>query len=141
MKNLWPEEFKPKEIKSAKVILKEQAMLLPKLTGDMVYAEVKKMKKIDAIQAPHNNDFSYSFYLLGKFLEGYSFKVLDFSYPITMYPVKITLDELIAKEMETKEQIEIKDENEFISILGKVLNSDRIKDIVGSIIQLSSSEQ
>ncbi|MBU2620833.1 MAG: hypothetical protein KKD92_00755 [Proteobacteria bacterium] len=140
MKNLWPEEFKPKEIKPAKAIIDEQAKLLPKITGDMVYAQVKKLRPIEANQLDHQNDFSYSFYLVAKFLQGYSFKVLVFSHPITMYPVKITLDELIADEIQSNREFEIKDENEFISILGKVLTSDRIMDVVGSIIRLSSEQ-
>ena len=140
MKNLWPEDFKSKEIKSAKAILDEQSKLLPKITGDMVYASVKKMRAIEAIRGDHKNDFSYSFFLLAKFLEGYSFKVLDFSHPITMYPVKVTLDELIADEVQSDQEFEIQNENEFIPILGKVLNSERIKDVVGSIIRLSSEQ-
>ncbi len=140
MKNLWPEEFKPKEIKSVKLILDEQSNLLPKITGDMVYAKVKTMGVSEAYRTDHANDFSYSFYLLAKFLEEYSFKVLDFSHPVTMYPVKVTLDELIADEIQCNREIEINDENEFISILGTVLNSDRIKDVVGSIIRLSSEQ-
>lgn len=140
MKNLWPEDFKSKEIKSAKAILDEQSKLLPKITGDMVYALVKKMRAIEAMRVDHKNDFSYSFLLLAKFLEGYSFKVLDFSHPITMYPVKVTLDELLADEVQSDQEFEIQNENEFISILGKVLTSERIKDVVGSIIRLSSEQ-
>ncbi len=100
----------------------------------------KKMRAIEAIRGDHKNDFSYSFFLLAKFLEGYSFKVLDFSHPITMYPVKVTLDELIADEVQSDQEFEIQNENEFIPILGKVLNSERIKDVVGSIIRLSSEQ-
>ena len=74
MKNLWPEEFKPKEIKSVKSVLDEQSKLLPKITGDMVYAKVKTMGRTEAYRTDHKNDFSYSFYILAKFLEGYSFK-------------------------------------------------------------------
>jgi CRISPR/Cas system-associated protein Csx1 len=140
MKNLWPEEFKPKEIKSVKAIIDEQSKLLPKITGDLVYANVKKMGLSEAFKGEHVNDFSYSFYLVAKFLEGYSFKILDFSHPITIYPVKVTLDELIADEIQCDREFDINNENEFISILGKVVNSDRIKDVVGSIIRLSSEQ-
>ena len=140
MKNLWPEEFKAKEIKSVKSILEEQSKLLPKITGDMVYATVKKLGDVEAIQLDHENDFCYSFYLIAKFLRGYSFKVLDFSYPITIYPVKITLDELIAEELQCEQAFEIKKEEEFVAILIKILNSERILDVIGSIIKLSSEQ-
>ncbi|OGR10648.1 MAG: hypothetical protein A2097_05985 [Desulfobacula sp. GWF2_41_7] len=140
MKNLWPEDFKAKELKSVKAVLEEQAKLLPKITGDMVYAKIIGMGRLESMQRDHVNDFSYSFNLIAKFLKGYSFKVLDFSYPVTMYPVKITLDELIAEEMQCESVFEVNNENEFIAILGGILNSNRIKDIVGSIIKLSSEQ-
>jgi hypothetical protein len=140
MKNLWPEEFKAKEIKSVKGILEEQSKLLPKITGDMVYATLKQMDYIESLKLDHKNDFSYSFYLAAKFLKGYSFKVFDFSYPITIYPAKITLDELIAEEMQCDDEFSVNNEDEFISILIKILNSERIKDVIGSIIKLSSEQ-
>ena len=60
--------------------------------------------------------------------------------PVPLFTVKVTLDDLIAEEIQCNREFEINNEDEFISILGKVLNSDRIKDVVGSIIRLSSEQ-
>ncbi len=140
MKNLWPEEFKPNEVNPPKKILDEQSGLLPKLTGDMVYAKVKEMGGVDAIMRGHNNDFSYSYYLLGKFLKNYSFKVFDFSHSITMYPVDVSIDEEIAKELDAGIDSRIENEDEFIRFIGAIFKSERIKSIIGSIIQLSGTK-
>ncbi|BCS94527.1 hypothetical protein DSLASN_01590 [Desulfoluna limicola] len=139
MENLWPTSFEEINVKPAKQILDEQAVLLPKLTGDMVYAQIAKIDAEMEVFEDHYNDFCYTFVLKGKFLNNYSFKVFNFSHEIALYPIKIHLDELLAKELNTNISIEIRNEAHFISILGKTLNSNRIKDVVGSIIKLSSS--
>ncbi|MFV2058724.1 MAG: hypothetical protein ACC707_19855 [Thiohalomonadales bacterium] len=137
MKNLWPEEFKPNEVKPPKQILDEQSQLLPNLTGDMVYAKVKEMSEIAAVMADHNDDFSYSFYLHGKFLNKYSFKVFDFSHSITMYPINVTIDNVIAEELGMQEDACLDNEGEFIKLISAIFNSERLKTVIGSIIQLS----
>ncbi|MEJ1355709.1 MAG: hypothetical protein RPU39_13610 [Candidatus Sedimenticola sp. (ex Thyasira tokunagai)] len=139
MKNLWPEGFKPSKVNAPKKILEEQSALLPQLTGDMVYAKVKNMDAVDAIMKDHSNDFSYSYYLHGKFLKKYSFKAFDFSHSITMYPVRISIDEHIASELGAEQVSQAENEDEFVRIIESVFNSERIKNIIGSIIQISGA--
>lgn len=137
MKSLWPEVFEAKKVKPVKTILNEQSKLLPKLTGDMVFASVVKT---NAIQPESKNDFSYFYFLKGRFLKSYSFKVLDFSHGVTIYPVVLTLDELIAKELNLNEGLEFNGEEEFIKFLGSIYKSERLKDVIESIIQLSTEK-
>jgi hypothetical protein len=106
----------------------------------MVLAMVSRMGNRAAIMNDHENDFKFSFLMKGKFLRNYSFKVFDFSHDITMYPIKMSLDELIAHELNVDESLEIMNEDEFVNILGKILSSERINDIIGSIIRISASE-
>lgn len=138
MKNLWPEGFEAKNIRPANQILEEQAALLPKLTGDMVLAEVYKMSSAMAMMEDHENDFSYSFYLKGKFLKKYAFKVFMFSHDITLYPLKVTLDEVLANELHLNEEIVVNSEEQFESFIEQVLTSERLTDIIGSIIRISA---
>lgn len=140
MKNMWPKEFKPNEVKPPKKILDEQSKLLPNLTGDMVYAEIKAMGTVDSIMKGHENDFNYSYYLIGKFLKDYSFKLFDFSHSITMYPVKVTIDEEMAKEFNAEQSMHLDNEEEFINLVGSIFNSGRVKSIIGSIIQISGAK-
>ena len=140
MKNLWPEEFKPNEVNSPKKILDEQSKLLPKLTGDMVFAKVIEMSEYDAAVLNHKDDFSYQFYLLGKFLKNYKFKVFDFSHSITMYPVDVSVDDEIAEELGIEEDARLENEEDFIKLIGIVFGSERLKTVIGSIIQISGDK-
>ena len=142
MTNYWPQMFEENNRLSAKNLLEEQARLLPKLTGDMVYAEVSDMTDFDAFDKNVQNDFNYRFDILGKFLSNYRFNVCCFSHDITLYPVKFNIDEIVAKELNISRSFEgyihsINDEEALKTFIGKVLTSERMKMVIGSIIGLS----
>jgi hypothetical protein len=140
MQNLWPENFDIKDSKPVKEILDEQSSFLPKLTKGMVYAETKSMSPTDKIFGGHENDFSYSFYIKGQFLTKYSFKILDISHPITLYPVLVSVDSEVATGLELESHIEINNETEFSLLLEKVFRSEQLVKIIGSIMKLSPKQ-
>lgn len=143
MKNLWPEKFEENNKPSAKNIIEEQAKLLPKLTGGIVYAEVAPLSEMDAMSNSMGNDFSFRFDLRGKFLENYYFNVCMFSHDITLYPVKFRIDEKVASELSVKKTplyghvATVDTPEQLEQLLARVLTSERIKSVVGSIIRLS----
>lgn len=142
MKNLWPEKFDENKLPTAKSIFEEQAKLLHTITEGIVSAEVLSVDYIEALRKSMNNDFIYRFDIVGKFLENYRFSVLWFSHDITLYPVKVLLDEGIAKELGIRESlgehsVELRTTEDIDQFLGSVLNSSRLKNIIGSIIRLS----
>ena len=148
MKNLWPEGFTENEKITARQMLEEQSKLLPKLTGDLVYAEVSELSPIEAareslFRGELQGEFVYSFDIRGKFLEKYRFRVLSFSHDIAFYPVLIRLDELLGKELKIPEgpseapTITINEPEELEKFLSSVLRSERIGKVVGSLIKLS----
>ena len=140
MKNLWPDSFEENTKLSAKNLLEEQAKLLLKITNGVVFAEVVEMSQLDAIQYSINDDFTYSFNIRGKFLEGYSFKAMWFSHDVTLYPVNFRLDEQLAREFEIQDPLKrrrIVDPDKLETFIGEVLTSKRIKNVVGSILKLS----
>ncbi|MEW7987051.1 MAG: hypothetical protein AB2799_14775 [Candidatus Thiodiazotropha sp.] len=143
MKNLWPDAFEENDKPTAKSALEEQAKLLPKITNGIVFAEIVEMSDLDATSHSMINDFSFRFNILGKFLEGYRFRVLSFSHDITLYPVKFLIDSGIGSEIGIKPDIIMKhttvvnDPTELENLLTSILSSQRIKDIVGSILRLS----
>ena len=140
MTSYWPEEFKPVPTTPPKKILDEQSAILSKMTGGKVQSKTIKKDAMEAAITKHLNDFSYSFQISGNSLKNYSFKVFDFSHSITLYPVKITLDVEIQAELGRDNKIfEVGDEEEFISIIKLIFNSDRLKKIIGAIIQLSDN--
>lgn len=145
MKNLWPGKFEENKELSAKTILEEQAKLLPTLTDGVVFAEVSPMNRMDKLSRPITDDFIFRFDLCGNFLENYRFNVLVFSHDITLYPVKFLIDERIAKEIglpedsfgDTERVKIVNSSEELESFLHTILNSERIKNVVGSIVRLS----
>ena len=140
MKNLWPDSFEENTKASARSMLEEQAKLLPKLTNGVVFAEVAELDKMTALGESMNDEFSYRFNILGKFLEGYKFQVMMFSHDITLYPVRFRLDEQLATELGISDPLrrtEISEPDELEKFIGTVLTSNRIKDVVGSILKLS----
>ncbi len=141
MKNLWPESFHESTLPSVKTILEEQASLLAKLTGDMVFAEV-----VEDLLSPValTGKFSYRFNIIGKFLDNYKFRVMTFSHDITLYPIKFILDEQLGEELGIEPDpitgghiMQIEDPEEVEIFLKSVLSSKRIQDVVGSILKLS----
>ncbi|MCK4823090.1 hypothetical protein KA005_45440 [bacterium] len=140
MKNLWPESFKEYDAEPPKVIFEQQAKLLPKLTGDLVYAEVSELSTRESLYDGLRDDFRYGFYLTGKFLENYSFKVLSFSHDIAFYPAKLNIDSEIKKELGIKSRfVEVESPVELESLLQKFFSSKRLSKVIGSIMKISKT--
>ena len=145
MKNLWPGKFEESKIPSAKTLLEEQARLLPKLTGDMVFAEITELDSLRDYKAKSeiDNEFMYKFSLRGRFLENYNFNVFSFSHDITLYPVMFYLDEKLGAELRIIKSVldryvaSAKNQEELEKFIDTILKSDRIKSVVGSIMRLS----
>ena len=143
MKNLWPETFPENNRPAAKNILEEQAKLLSKLTSGIVYAEVSPLAELEAAGTYMSNDFAFRFDILGKFLESYRFNVLMFSHDITLYPVRFRVDEKIGSELGIKRKIaegcvtEIDSPEALETFLARVLITERLKSVIGSIMRLS----
>ncbi len=139
MKNLWPDNFSENEQIPMKLILEEQAKLLPKLTGDLIYAEVSELNLADQ---DFNNDLSYRFDIKGKFSKKYRFWLLSFSHDITLYPVEIRLDEVLSEELQlleiiTGQTITINEPEQVEEFLASVLRSERVSKVIGFIMKLS----
>jgi len=138
MKNLWPGSFKAHDFEAPKSIFEEQARLLPKLTGDLVYAEVSELNPDRSYLEGIRKDFAYGFYLKGKFLENYSYKVLSFGHDITFYPISLYINSEIRKELGIGQPlVEVESPTELESVLQRVLVSDRLSKIIGAIMKIS----
>lgn len=140
--NLWPIEFEENNNTAAKQFLEEQAKLLPTLTGDLVYAEVKQITEMETPTGSIDNDFIFRFDLRGKFLQNYRFTVFTFSHDITLYPVKFLLDEKIGAELGIEKSIrhyiaKVDTPEILEKLVESIFRSERLKTIVGSIMRLS----
>ncbi len=142
MQNMWPDSFPENDKIAAKNLFEEQAKLLAKLTNGVIYAEVSELDAIDAITSSMKNDFAYRFDIFGKFLKSYRFNVLTFSHDITLYPVKFRLDEKLGTELRLGRGpggflVSIETPEDLQAFVPRVLSSERLKSVIGSILRLS----
>ena len=86
------------------------------------------------------NSFTYEFYLSSKYTPKFKYRVLFINYGITYYPLKIVLDETIATQIGCENTIQLENESEFKTVLGKILNSDKLKSVINSLFALNVQE-
>lgn len=147
MENLWGELIK-KEINTPKKILEEQSTYLEDITKGYVYAEVVRKK---GKERPEFGEFVFHYLLKGKYLEDYSYKLLELTHTFNIYPVYITLDEFIYDEIQNTSKgfdefecdengycVTASDEEEFMKILKIVLSSKEVINTVSGIIAVSN---
>lgn len=140
MENLWPDFSKIESIRVPAEILEEQAKLLPKITNDMIYATVEKDENIDPYVTADLAllDFKYNFYIRAKFIESYGFRVFKLYHDIVIYPIHIDLDRSIRSELGIDTGIiQIDNEKEFIDFIKEVFGSNKIRNVISSLISLS----
>lgn len=80
------------------------------------------------------NEFTYEFFITSKHTTNFVYRVFFLRYGISIYPLRIVLDETIAKEIERNTKEKCESENDFYELLGEILNSDKIKTVVNSLL-------
>ena len=138
MEDLWPDDLVDDgDLERTPVtILKEQASLLGKKTKNIVKAKVEKS---DALYAGRNRvlgDLSYVFLIYAPALGDYTYMLFAISHDIHLYPVRFLVDEAIANEMglQQPEKVAIANsEQEFVTILSRILKSQKMRQIVNVI--------
>lgn len=137
--NLWPEFESFSDFKTPKEILEQQAKFLPKLSGEIIYAEIIDVSYDEYIVGEaEEGEFSYKFVLKSKFMDKYQFEIFTMSHDISIYPVRITLDSSTKQELGiTTRYANAATEDQFIKLLSNILHSKRIKTVISSLIKLS----
>ncbi|MCR4315107.1 MAG: hypothetical protein NUW37_02025 [Planctomycetes bacterium] len=140
MANLWgkAEDFKAVDIPTPKSILEEQAEYLREATNGDVYAEVSDLSG-SASWNFEKREFAYSFYICAAKVK-YKFRLMTITHDISIYPV--TIDELDSEVRNgigwTKPTNPLANNQEdFNSLLGKILKTDRVRKVIGGILGLS----
>ncbi|MBU8730442.1 hypothetical protein KM915_10290 [Cytobacillus oceanisediminis] len=142
MKSLWPSSFDEQNSQTPQEILEQQAKFLPKITEDMVVAVLEEVEEdfFDKMIEGLKGDFFYQFLLKSKFLPNYHFRVMTFSHEITIYPIYIRFEDEIKKELALQARtLVINNEEEFIQLIEKLFNSERMKKVIGAMIKLAKS--
>lgn len=140
MNSLWPQAFDQNNEISAKSLFEEQAAMLPGLTDNLVWAEVKALE-------PHQfpvfltSDFAFRFDIYGKVLSNYRFTALYFGHDITLYPVKFVFDEVLAREIRPTAiptfPHTVDTSTHLRHLVEQILKSQRLSSIIGSIMRMS----
>ncbi|MDD2754011.1 MAG: hypothetical protein PHS80_00655 [Methanothrix sp.] len=133
MESLWPDEIASSEqVRSPVQILKEQASLLGKMTKNILLGEIQ------AVPTGQPNS-AYAFNILAPSLRNYRYSLFTINYNIlNIYPVYIVLDDEIFKEIYSykseNKAIKIDYENEFITTLKNIFRSNKVKQILTSLM-------
>jgi len=150
--NLWGElEGIDLQINTPKEILQDQAKFLPKLTKDLLYAEIKELEDkelynsfdyvLDEVDEDDTNPelgFAYKFLLKSRFMDTYRFELFRLHHGIGIYPVMIRLDKDIHQELQLPGTYEeIYSEEAFVKFLSEVLQSTRVKRVIVALMKLS----
>ena len=136
--DLWPTDIeKPSNVKSPLFICREQAALLSSKTNNIIGAEVNQ------IDFPVPADFTYGFFIVSNSLN-YRYKLFSIAHDISLYPVKIFCDRDIISEIRKNKTIfdyeTIENEEDFISFLRGILNSQKTKRVIGNLLRIAKPE-
>lgn len=103
-----------------------------------------------------SSKFSYEFFITGKNYPNYKYRAFVFEYGLKLYPVTFFIDEEIAEEVfptmfaeEEQDQgidqgkdrainiaFEVPTESEMIDLLGKILTSNTLSNIINSLLSM-----
>ncbi len=139
MTDLWPDDLETKDsVQAPVVILKEQATLLGKKTGNLVTAEVKANRLFTAMRKA--TAFRYDFFLCAPALGPYRYRVFSIEHDIDLYPVLIDVGTDIRKEIFPDESaraesspLEAPSKEEFLEILKKILGSEKTRKVISAL--------
>lgn len=146
-RDLWPIEIDLKdEPQSPLAILKEQASLLGRKTGDLVGAKVTSdyyepslvrslkgfgFKSTQMVATDEGSFFVHSFNLIAPALGNYSYKLFEVIHQVTpYYPLEIHFSDLTLKA---------EDEEQFIEALKKLFADEKTLKVVNSLRSQSAS--
>lgn len=134
MKDLWPDFTRFVPSRSPMTILNESGSMLSEKTNRLVTTNVRK-RELD-----QPDQIGYLMYLVAPSLGNYSLYLLDILHPTEMYPITISVDSKIGRELsyevswDSEYQVEVGNEEEFENQLQRIYNTERVKRVVGALI-------
>lgn len=146
MKNLWGDIQGKQKLLVPNTIIKEQGNILREMTEELVEVEIIEIKN----KRLKNAEFTFNVILTSYRMENYEYPMFRIEYDINIYPVRVILDinindinlydcseNIVGNNEDNEMVLEAKDKEDFIELLGKILSSDKITNIVRSIKSLA----
>ncbi|MFC0184054.1 hypothetical protein SAMN04515674_102406 [Pseudarcicella hirudinis] len=118
--NLWPDIIMEEEIRSPKIILKEQANFLGEITKNILAGEVDT--------SSFNNTIFNSFSIVAPLLNNYKYKLFEIRHTMVLYPCSIEFEGITIK---------ILNEKDLVDVLKSIFNNDTTKKVIQSLIAQS----
>jgi hypothetical protein len=122
--DLWP-DIERARIATPVTILKQQAALLGKHTGNLLEARVTTMST--------SSGFLHRFVIEAPALGGYQYELFDVRHDANLYPVQAQVSPRVV-ENPSDSNIVLISEQELVDWLGRVLKSTETKRILGSLL-------
>lgn len=122
-KNMWGDLKDLKTTPTPRTYIKEQASNLTQLTGGILRGEV-----ISALG--HGDVFSYGLVVVAPRLNDYKKTILVIGHDIAPYPAEVT-------DYVNEKKYSCKDESGFLTALGEILSSPKVRNIIESLISHS----
>jgi len=90
--------------------------------------------------------FQFRVYLMSSKLPDYSFRVFEFGYNVALYPVKLSITQVIREELNSKGESyiqvsTIEDEEKFESAVKLVFKSAKFTEIVGGLMKIAGKKE
>jgi hypothetical protein len=146
--DILPETFDVPQTNSPTKILREIGIDLEKKTEGRVVGEVWFTEKSERYAEGRSATFTrFSFALRAPFMDNYRLQLLSVDFPPDNYPATIESDYLdkaslstgnvIQRGMGSPDHFECETEEEFIQVLAHLFHSERVRQIIGSLIAQS----
>ena len=126
--NLWGELPSIDDIRAPITVLKEQAAQLQIMTRGVLRARVMNKQE--------GGWFTLELRIVAPAIENYEFTVLETRHSIGGYPLEVTPSWRRGRSDST---IECADEGEFVKALGDILASDRVRQVIRSLLAQSKA--
>lgn len=136
--------FKAMQVELPEVHIKKMINNFEKATNNLAYLDIIADRK-SSFSIYNRGEFSFSMLLKSNYLGHYSFRVLDFSYGVSIYPVTFNVEGGIASELGIKESENFSeeyihvciDENSVMELLRRIFSSPKFTKSVSGLMLLA----
>ena len=160
MEEYWKKEYKSSGVKTPKKIVESICKQLSKNTSGRVLAKIelfdKTLKEMNKgsyfSQLPiavlskqemaqdklgevgDSSKFTFEVYLTGEKTNNYKYRMLFLEYGAVNYPVRISLDRMIAEELKCGYEVSCKNETELKEMIKSIVTTDTVTDIIEGLL-------
>ncbi len=139
--DLWPDDLGAVTLRAPVQILRQQASLLGKKTRNVVEAKVHEAQPRLTLGAKEGIAFSFEF--SAPALGSYSYRLFSIQHAIDIYPLRMFLDddvfrELFADRVHSSVGVLVRNEDDFVVLLRRILAADKTKAIIRALLAQST---